>query len=199
MSQNLSDDDLFSVLGDALGSAGVAHSPAELHGVVCGLLAGGVRPAESELQGVLAAHTDLAGGWPASLAAPFVALKDQALASLEGEGLELALLLPPDQEDLGLRVAALGQWCDGFLAGFGTASAGMRDEELSPALQESLSDLSAISQVGTPDDEGEEEEAMLEQVAEHARMAAIMVFTELALRQRRADDAQGKGETPTQH
>ena len=109
------------------------------------------------------------------------------------------MLLPPEQEELGLRVAALGQWCEGFLVGFGTASAGLRDADLSPGLQEALSDLSAISQVSTPDDDGDEEEGMFEQVAEHARMAAIMVFTELALRQRRHTSQAPSQDPPTRH
>jgi uncharacterized protein YgfB (UPF0149 family) len=107
--------------------------------------------------------------------------------------------LPPEQEELGLRVAALGQWSEGFLVGFGTASAGLKDSDLSPGLQEALSDLSAISQVETPDQAGDEEEAMFEQVADHTRMAAIMVFTELALKQRRQNKETGEQKAPTRH
>lgn len=199
MSLNDADGDLFSGLADQLGQAGVAHGPSELQGLVCGVLSGGVTPGDAELQGLLAAHAGLESGWPAPLAAPFLALRDRARASLEGEALELDLLLPDDQEELGLRVAALGQWCEGFLVGFGTAAAGLKDSDFSPGLQEALSDLSAISQVATPDDDGDDEEGMFEQVAEHARMAAIMVFTELALKQRRQNGKTGEKSTPTRH
>ena len=196
MSPNRPDADLFSALVALHAEAGVPQGPSELHGLVCGVLGGGVQPADAELQGLLAAHADLQA-WPGPLVAPYQALRDQAQASFEAEGLELALLLPPEQEELGLRVAALGQWCEGFLAGFGTASAGVKDADLSPGLQEALSDLSAISQVATPDEETDEQEGLFEQVADHARMAAIMVFTELALKQRRQNpEAQA---SPTRH
>ena len=64
-------------------------------------------------------------------------------------------------------------------------------------MQEALSDIAAISQVGLPEDSSDEEEAMFEQVAEHCRMAAMMVFTELALTHRAASAPQGK--PPVQH
>jgi uncharacterized protein YgfB (UPF0149 family) len=86
-----------------------------------------------------------------------------------------------------LRVAALAQWCEGFLTGFGTGSAGVKDAELAPALQEAIADLAAVSQVDVPEGDGEEEEALLSQVTEHCRMAALMVFTEWQLKARQPE------------
>lgn len=173
--------EFFEPLADALASAGVRHGPAELHGVICGLLSTGLGSVDAELLGMLAAHTDLDGQWSADAATALLAVRDLAKQAYTGDDLELALLLPDDDEELGGRVAALGQWCEGFLVGFGTGSAGKRDTDLAPGLQEALSDIAAISQVALPEDGSEEEEQMFEQVAEHARMAAMMVFTELAL------------------
>lgn len=178
------DNDLFQPLAEALGHAGVRHSPSELHGVICGLLSTGIETEAPELLGVLASHVDLTGSWPARAADLLVSLRDQAVSAFDGDGLDLALLLPDDDEELALRVAALGQWCEGFLTGFGTGSAGVKDAELAPALQEAIADLAAVSQVDAPDDDGEEEEALLSQVTEHCRMAALMVFTEWQLKAR---------------
>ena len=182
-----SDSDLFHPLAEALSHAGVRHSPSELHGVICGLLSTGIETEAPTLLGVLASHAELPDGWPARAADLLVTLRDQAVSAFDGDGLDLALLLPDDDEDLGLRVAALAQWCEGFLTGFGTGSAGVKDAELAPALQEAIADLAAVSQVDVPEGDGEEEEALLSQVTEHCRMAALMVFTEWQLKARQPD------------
>jgi len=176
--------DLFNPLAEALRHAGVRHSPSELHGVICGLLSTGIESEAPELLGMLASHVDLTSDWPAAAANILIVLRDQAVLAFDGDGLDLDLLLPDDDEELALRVAALAQWCEGFLTGFGTGSAGVKDAQLAPALQEAIADLAAVSQVDTPDDEGEEEETLLSQVTEHCRMAALMVFTEWQLKAR---------------
>jgi len=172
----------FEVLAQGLAAAGVAHSPSELQGVLAGLLATGHGGHDEEVLGVLAAHTDIDGGFDGVLSVALLSLRDQLHEGFQGTGLDLALLLPGDEEELGLRVAAVAQWCEGFLVGFGTGSANTHDKDLSPGIQEALSDLAAISQVATPEEDGDEEEDMFEQVAEHCRMAALMIYTELVMR-----------------
>ncbi|MDX1803458.1 MAG: UPF0149 family protein [Alcanivorax sp.] len=174
----------FETLVQGLAAAGVAHSPSELHGVITGLLATGHGGHDPELLGVLAAHVDLDGSFEPSVSERLLSLRDATLKGFDDTGLDLPLMLPADEDDLGLRVAALGQWCEGFLVGFGTGSANTTDKDLSPGIQEALSDLAAISQVETPDDDSDEQEDMFEQVADHCRMAALMIFTELVMRQR---------------
>lgn len=181
------DSDLFQPLAEALARAGVRHSPSELHGMICGLLSTGIETEAPELLGVLAGHVELADGWPQQAADLLVTLRDQAVTAFDGDGLDLALLLPDDDEELALRVAALAQWCEGFLTGFGTGSAGVKDGQLAPALQEAIADLAAVSQVDAPDGDNEEEEALLSQVTEHCRMAALMVFTEWQLKARQPE------------
>ena len=86
-----------------------------------------------------------------------------------------------------------------FIA-FGTGAAGVNDSQLSPGIQEALSDLSAISQVSTPEDDGEEEERMLEQVTEHCRMAAMMIYTDLVMKPAARDtDTKTDTNPPTRH
>tara|TARA_B100000676_G_scaffold277183_1_gene298647 strand:+ start:3287 stop:3871 length:585 start_codon:yes stop_codon:yes gene_type:complete len=188
----------FEALAQGLAAAGVAHSPSELQGVMAGLLATGHGGHDEEVLGVLAAHTDIDGGFDGALSVALLALRDQLHEGYQGTGLELALLMPGDEEELGLRVAAVAQWCEGFLVGFGTGSANTHDKDLSPGIQEALSDLAAISQVATPEDDGDEEEDMFEQVAEHCRMAALMIYTELVMRHQ-GKPAPAPETPPTRH
>ncbi|MBL7252142.1 UPF0149 family protein [Alloalcanivorax sp. C16-2] len=190
----------FDHLVRAASDAGVAVSPSELHGVVCGLLATGQGLNDAALLGTLAAHAEQPQGLSPDLAGDLIRCRDAASEGYADTGLELDLLLPDDEDDLGLRVAALGQWAEGFLVGFGTGAAGINDSQLSPGVQEALSDLSAISQVSTPEEDGEEEQRMLEQVTEHCRMAAMMIYTDLVMKPA-AHDTGGDTNTnpPTRH
>lgn len=177
----MSTEELYEPLADALRQAGVDTGPSEVHGVICGLLSTGVSAEDAELEGLLASHTELVGNWPPEAKQLFGELRDLARDGFLGGGMDLAVLLPHDDTALPERVEALGRWTEGFLVGFGTGTAGMKDSDLSPALQEALSDLSAISNVEVPEEDAEEEEALFQQVAEHSRMAALMVFTELVM------------------
>ena len=188
----------FEVLVQGLAAAGVAHSPSELQGVMAGLLATGHGGRDEEVLGVLAAHADLEQGFDAAMATALLTVRDELQNGFEGTGLDLNLLLPSDEDDLGLRVAAIAQWCEGFLVGFGTGSANTHDKDLSPGLQEALSDLAAVSQVATPDEDGDEQEDMFEQVAEHCRMAALMIYTELVMKHQ-GKPAPESGTPPTRH
>lgn len=185
----------FEPLVEQLQQQGVLHSPSELHGVMCGLLSTGHGQKDEELLAVLAAHVD-AGRWQAEAAELWLSVRDLAVEAFTGKGLEFYLLLPDDTEELGVRVAALGQWCEGFLVGFGTGTAGTTESQLAPALQEAIRDIAAISQVELPDDNSAEEEDLYANVVEHTRMAALMVFTELALAARQEKPA---AKPPTHH
>lgn len=185
--------DLFEPLSSALPECGVAHGPSELHGLICGLEGSSGGTNGERLLEMLAEHVDRDGPWPEPVRAWLLRLQELAREGLAGEDMDLELLLPPDGEELGLRVAALAQWCEGFLAGFGAGSAGLSDSDLTAELQEAISDLSQISQVETPSKAGDEEERMLEEVTEHCRVAALLVFTEMqALR----EPQQPQPETP---
>lgn len=184
----------FEPLVDELQQQEVLHSPSELHGVMCGLLSTGHGQTDEDVLAVLAAHAE-AGRWQPTAASLWLEVRDLAVEAFTGEGLEFYLLLPDDTEELGVRVAALGQWCEGFLVGFGTGTAGTKESQLSPSLQESIRDIAAISQVELPDENNEEEEDLYAQIVEHTRMAALMVFTELALEARKEKPAT----EPTRH
>lgn len=188
----------YEPLVEQLQLQGVMHSPSELHGVVCGLLSTGSAQRNDEALAVLASHVDIAG-WGADAVKLWLEIRDLAMEAFTGEGLEFHLLLPDDSEELGVRVAALGQWCEGFLVGFGTGTANTKESQLSPSLQEAIRDLAAISQVDLPEDNSEEEESLFMQVVEHTRMAALMVFTELALEARKEKPTSAAVNTPTHH
>ena len=177
--------EVFQPLALALSSEAPRMNPAELHGMICGLIAGGLEAPGPEMLGVLASHASIRDGWGKGVSAMLVSLRDEAWQAFHGDSLELDILLPDDAQSLTERLMALAVWCDGFMAGFGTGTSGMKDSDLPPSLQEAIADLVAISQVEAPEQEDDESESLFEQVLEHCRVSALLIFTELALIRRR--------------
>jgi uncharacterized protein YgfB (UPF0149 family) len=153
-------------------------SPAELHGLVSGQLASGARlsndlwlqMANDFLEIEKFSHEESKVG--------LVGLYQQTLEQLEGLAMSLDLLLPDDEHEISQRVEALGQWVQGFLAGFGTQGR-QTDKSLSTDAKELLNDLGQISQVASVDlEETEESENDFFELAEYVRMGAVFIFTE---------------------
>jgi uncharacterized protein len=178
---NLDFDEIANLL---LGQAADC-SPSELHGCVTGQLASGVSaPVEYYLKGASQVlDVDIHGPLVEAVLAMIVNISEQ----LNDEGFTFQPLLPDDDMELSQRVEALGQWCQGLLAGFALGmtetQAGAGGDVSSPALSvevsETLSDLSAISQAGF-DEEEEHEQAEQDffDVLEYSRLAALSLYME---------------------
>jgi hypothetical protein len=85
-----------------------------------------------------------------------IGLQEMVKGELTGDDVTVVLLLPTDDAPLADRAAALGQWCQGFLTGFGLNAGG---KDLSTEAKEVLQDLAAISQVQDALEESEDGEA----------------------------------------
>ncbi|MFT5131700.1 MAG: hypothetical protein ACI9SC_000161 [Gammaproteobacteria bacterium] len=89
----------------------------------------------------------------------------------------LELLLPDDDMSIAVRVEALGNWCHGFLNGYGVSEhenpAGVSEE-----CTEVLEDFSKISRLGVDGDDPEDDHSLMELI-EYTRMGAILIFEEL--------------------
>lgn len=156
----------------------ISCTAADLHGFVCGALASFPTPSDAELLAKLAAYVDVAP-WPAALVRDWKELREQVLGEYQGDELSLELLLPA--HGVG-RIEALGEWCEGFLAGF--AEQGVlsgKNKNLPAVVKESLEDLMAIRQIEVPEQASESDMVDLADIEEHCRMVAIAVFTEMAL------------------
>lgn len=100
--------------------------------------------------------------------------------ALRGDSMEFAPLLPDDEAPLTQRIAALAQWAQGFLYGFGIG-APISVQALPGDTAEVLRDLSEIARANEADVAGsdEEEEAYTELV-EYLRAAVQLIHEEFA-------------------
>ncbi|MCY1446198.1 hypothetical protein D9M71_627500 [compost metagenome] len=96
---------------------------------------------------------------------------------LTGSEMAVILLLPDDEAPLAERAAALGQWCQGFLGGFGLTA---REGALSGEAVEVLQDLASIAQVQSALEDSDDGENDYMEVMEYLRIAPLLLFTECA-------------------
>lgn len=168
----------YNVLDSELKSHGLAVSPSELHGLLMGMICGGMAVSDDSW---VAAVSDYANqGEPLIDSAKATVRKvfDAASAELHGMAqvlftstaselaesqFEVTLLLPGADVELELRAEALGEWVTNFISGMGLM--GMKKAELTPEVTEAVASLEEIAQLGVDEDEDMAEQAhMLEQI-----------------------------------
>lgn len=121
---------------------------------------------------------------------PLRLLFADTVGALRGDAMEFEPFLPDDDVPLEQRTAALSQWCQGFLYGFGSVRA-IQAEELPASIDEILRDLANISRAEADVGEaGEEQEQAYSDVVEYLRAGVQLVHDELiGLRQGETLDA----------
>lgn len=165
----------FDQLSELLRNYGALQSAAELHGFLVGQLACGQRLSRGEWLRTANEQADLSRNPDEVAGDRLYALYQQTLNALLGDELEFHPLLPPDEAPLLDRVEALGQWCQGFLLGFGLGgNTSTSDAELAEALR----DLAAIAQIGASEEDAAQDssESDLFSICEYVRLTAVDIF-----------------------
>ncbi|SDB37824.1 YecA family protein [Pseudomonas sp. NFACC13-1] len=163
----------YQAFATLLSTSGHPVSPAELHGLLLGRSCAG---AGFDADGWLADAAELLEGEPTdNVRNALIGLQEMVKGELTSDDMTVVLLLPTDDAPLAERAAALGQWCQGFLAGFGLTR---REYALSEEAKEVLQDLAAISQVQDALEESDDGESDYMEVMEYLRVAPLLLFTE---------------------
>ena len=134
--------------------------------------------ASARIQGLHSSAAELLGAAPQdTVRQALIGLQEMVKSELTSTDVTVVLLLPNDEAPLSERAVALGQWCQGFLGGFGLTA---RDSALSAEAMEVLQDLAAISQVQNALEESEDGESDYMEVMEYLRVAPLLLFSECA-------------------
>ena len=151
-------------------SLGLAASPAELHGGLCGWLAAGGADVPAWPAKVLA-DDNLPAPEPGST---LDLLRQATVAQLEDRDFAFELVLVDATEPLQARTDALFEWCRAFLGGFGLASG--KRPALSEEGEEALQDLARLAQASSDEfDSADEDEDALSEIEEFVRVAALLL------------------------
>lgn len=154
---------------------GLGCGASELHGGLCGWLAGG---------------GDAGPDWPArvladeALPAPapgsvLQRLGEATAAQMEDRAFGFDLLLPDADASLYARSGALFEWCHGFVGAFGLAAGA--SPPLSEEGGEALADLVRLAAAAPEEDGDQEDEQALAEIEEYVRVAALLLHGDCAL------------------
>jgi hypothetical protein len=166
----------FDQLRTLLQDYGALQTAAELHGFLAGQLAAGKRLSRSEWLRSANEEADLSQNPDEVAGDSLYQLYRTTLSALQSGELSFHPLLPDDDVALVERVEGLGQWCQGFLTGFGLAGAKLK---IDADLAEALRDLAAIAQVGASDEDAQDSsESDLFSICEYVRLTAVEIFAE---------------------
>ncbi len=150
---------------------------AELQGILCGMLAGGMDPSNPDWK--LSLQDFINAGEPLApeVSGVVVELYKQLCQQLQGEEFSLVMCMPEDASPIEERGQALIAWVQGFMVGFGVQQQELKS--CSDDVKEALQDFSDIMQMDSDMPEGEESEQALFEVLEYVRISAMLCFGEL--------------------
>lgn len=91
------------------------------------------------------------------------------------DSFSIDLLIPEEDYALTQQVRGVGEWCQGFLTGYGLIK---QKKELEGEAKEALQDLAEISQIDfeIDDADSDELEGALVTVTEHVKMSAHLIY-----------------------
>ncbi|ORJ24673.1 hypothetical protein BS640_14860 [Rouxiella badensis] len=165
----------YDSLNQYLKQQSVALTPAEMHGLISGLLCGGNR--DGSWLTLVHDLTNEGMAFSHQLADALQQLRKITADTLEDDSFEFKMLMPSDDASVFERADALAGWVNHFLLGLGMMQPKLA--KVKGEVGEAIDDLRSIAQLGYEDDEDQEMLAQsLEEVIEYVRVAAILCFNE---------------------
>jgi len=161
---------------DFLLRVGAICSPAELHGLLCGIQCRGSAPdwkqqVRSFMDLLDENHGDTVD---AALDAQYELISGALMDGQYG----LQLLLPEEELPLSDRAAALALWCQGFLQSFGEGGPELL-ARLDEDTREAVGDLAQIARLDDACGDSEESEQDLLELVEYVRMTLFSIVAQL--------------------
>ena len=162
-----------------LQSAGLAVNPSELHGLLTGMLSGGMNFSDKSWQPLVFDYVSEGMAWPSNVLSITQVVLDKTSDDLTQTSLELALFLPDEEAGATLFDVAdgLADWVNHFISGLGLIGASLT--KASKDTKEALADLEEIAKLGIDEDDDMQEQGdLLEQVIEHAKACVLIIHAE---------------------
>jgi yecA family protein len=162
----------YQALASVLTQQGTGMTPAEMHGLISGIVCGGNK--DHSWKTLVHDLTNEGLAFSQSLSQPLQELHAHIQDTLEEEGFLFQLLLPDeDESSVFERADALAGWVNHFLLGLGVTQPKL--DKVKGEAGEAIDDLRTIAQLGYDEEDDREELAQsLEEVIEYVRVAAVL-------------------------
>ena len=173
-----------------LQSSELSVTPAELQGLLAGMLSGGLSLNDNSWQPLIYDYTNDGMGWPVRALTIAESVMSVTRKELTGSGMELSLLLPGDDAGIFELADALSEWVNHFISGMGLVNVKLKNAP--EDVKEALSDLEEIAKLGIDEDDDLNEQAeLLEQVIEHVKACVLTIHAEYGVK----PEQEAKGQT----
>ncbi len=169
------------IIDDALKRAGSSWDAAQSHGLVSGRLAVEGRQAAAAWLAQVLEGTDERNASRKECEDLLVTLFDDTHRQFTERQSEFTPLLPDDDDSTAARTEALAHWCEGFLHGLVSSKHddALKSRLAGDPLADIIKDVLQITRAAAGEDEEDDEEALTE-IVEYLRVAAQLVYEELA-------------------
>ncbi len=165
----------FEKITQILEDAELYTNASETHGVLSGLVCGGVKLDSQSWRPHFNDVVNEGMGLPSKANKLVEAIYGQVVNQFTDDGLGFKLLLPGDDVPLDERAEAMAQWSQGFLVGFGMVQQALN--QASDEIQELIRDIRDISQVAFDfEQEDEESEIAFAEIVEYLGVGAMLCF-----------------------
>lgn len=162
-----------------LKAAMLAITPAEVQGLLLGMLCGGLNVDDKSWQPLLSDYSNDGLAWPISVQTKAEHVLRHSHQQLIDTDMALTLLLPDDEGKEGLfdRSDAVAELVNHFISGLGLIALDFR--KLTKEGKEALADLEEIAKLGIDEDDDLPEQALLlEQVIEHVKVCILTLHAD---------------------
>lgn len=183
-----------SELDDALKRCGSSWNAGQVHGLLCSRLSVAGGDGATRWFAQVLDETDPNNALRGECEAMLDSLCAITWRQLVERQSEFELLLPDDQDPTSMRAEAMGQWCEGFLHGLVSEkhSEDLKKRLSADPLADIIKDMLQITRAAggdeDEDDDDSEESAYIELV-EYLRVAAQIIYEELAEFRTPAEDS----------
>lgn len=173
----MSSENQYEKLTQQLEQHNVLSDAAEVQGILCGMLCGGMPLEDREWLKPLTDFIHQGEPLSADLQQHVYAFYNQICQQLLEAEFALQLCLPDDAAPINERGLGLINWVQGFMLGFGLHQADLTG--CSTDVKEALEDFAEIARMDEGMPEDEESEKALFEVIEYVRITCMLCFNEL--------------------
>ena len=164
-----------------LQKASLSVTPAEMHGLLAGMLSGGVSIEDKSWQSLIFDYTNEGMGWSDNALRIATTSFSALVSELTSSEMTFTLMLPAEKASLVEQADALSEWVSHFISGLGLGGISLKD--VAEDVKEALNDLEEISKLGIDEDDDLEEQAdLLQQVIEHVKACVLTIHAEYGIK-----------------
>ena len=167
----------YETLSTLLEQNNILSDAAEIQGMFCGMLSGGMALENQDWPSALADAINQGEPLPTIVKEALSELYNLTCQQLLDADFALVLYLPDESSPINDRGQALINWINGFMVGFGYYQADLT--ACSDDVKEALEDFAEIARMDEQMVEEEESEKALFEVLEYVRISCMLCFNEL--------------------